>query len=74
MGCTRFFGKNLYKNYNQRDITHKLIKEGQLFLQATHCLDIIHIPIEFHEDISNSYRVMECTILKNTQNKHKKIK
>ena len=57
MVCTRMFGK---KN-NQRDITWTLRKGDQSFLCATHHPDLIHIPIKLHEDILNSYRVMELT-------------
>ena len=30
-------------------------KGGQLFLCATRCPDLIHIPSELHEDIPNGY-------------------
>ena len=57
MGCTRSLGKN-----GKKIIKEALLIEGeQLFLYATHCLDLIYIPITFHEDILNSYRVMGCT-------------
>ena len=45
---------------NQRGIIQKLIKREQSFLYATHFFDLIHIPIKFHEDIPNSYRVIRC--------------
>ena len=40
---------------NQRDITQKVRKGEQPFLYATHRLDLLHIPIKFHEDIYDSY-------------------
>ena len=46
---------------NQRGITGKLRKGEQSFLCLTCGLDLIHIPIKLQEDISNSYRVLECT-------------
>ena len=49
-------GKN-----NQRGITQKLGKGEQSFLCMTRPPDLIHIPIQLHEDIPNGYRVMKCT-------------
>ena len=46
---------------NQRGITWKLRKGEQSFLCATCRPDLIHIPINLHEDILNSYCVMERT-------------
>ena len=46
----------------------------QSFLQETHHLYFIHIPIKFHENIPNNYQVMGCTRMKITQNKQKKKK
>ena len=60
---TRILRNSKTKN-NQRGITQKLIKGKQSFLYATHCLDLFDIPIKFHEDIPNSYRVMGCTRMK----------
>ena len=37
----------------------------------TYCFDLIQIPLKFHEAIPISYRVMGCTRMKITQNKHK---
>ena len=51
----------LLKKNNQRGITWKLGKGEQLFLDVTHCLNLIHIPIKLHEVIMNSELVMECT-------------
>ena len=51
--------------------TQKLRQGEQRFLYATHPLYLIHIPIKFHEDIPSFYRVMGCTRMKITQNKHK---
>ena len=65
-----FWGK--WKNY-QRDITWKL-KKDQLFLHATHCRYLIHIPIKFNADSPNGYRVIRCTRMTITQNKHRTIK
>ena len=48
-------------NSYQRGITWKLRKGEQLFLRATHRLNLIHIPIKLHEDIMHSERVIECT-------------
>ena len=39
---------------NLRGIAWNLRKGGQSFLSATHCLDLIQIPIKLHEDIQNS--------------------
>ena len=36
---------------NQRGITQKLIKGEQSFLCRTHCLNLLHIPIQLYEDI-----------------------
>ena len=38
--------------------------EGQSFLQATHCLYLIHIPVILHEGIPNDNRVMGYTRMK----------
>ena len=40
---------------NDRGITWKLRKGEQLFLCATHCSYVIHIPIKLHGDILNCY-------------------
>ena len=48
--------KNEKKNEkNRRDNTLNLNTGKQLFLRTTHHLDLIHIPITFHEDIPNGY-------------------
>ena len=64
-GIQLFFGGKKLKGHN-------LEKGEQSCLLATHRLYLIHIPTKFHEDIPNSYRVMRCTRMKITQNKHKK--
>ena len=56
---------------NQRGLTWKLNMWEQSFLQATHRLYLIHIPMTFQEDIPNDYRVIGCTRMKITQNKQK---
>ena len=46
----------MYKNVwetNQRDITWKLGKREQSFLNVTSRPDLIHIPINLHKDIPN---------------------
>ena len=53
--------QELVENFNQRDITWKLRKEGQLFFCATHRLDVIYILKRFNENITNSYSVMKST-------------
>ena len=50
----------LEKN-NQRGVTWKIRKEEQSILCATHRTDLIHIPIKFHENIPNGYRVVART-------------
>ena len=50
MERTRIVEKN-----NQRGITWKIRKREQSFLYATHCRDLIHIPVKLHEDIPNGY-------------------
>ena len=55
---------------NQRGITQRPRKGEQPVLYATHRLDQIHILIKFQENIPNRYRVMGCTRMKITQNKH----
>ena len=45
----------------QRGITWKRRKRDQLFLCTTHCHDLIHIPINVHEDIPKGYFVMGGT-------------
>ena len=47
MVCTRFFYNN------QSGITQTLKKGEQPFLYATHCLDLILIPIPLYKDITN---------------------
>ena len=59
MGRTRILEETVK---NQRGIIQKLIEREQSFLYATHYFDLIYIPIKFHEDIPNSYRVMECGV------------
>ena len=71
MGSTRILGENSQKK--SKGHYSQTIKGEQLFLKATHCLDLIYIPLKFHEDIPNSYKVMWFTIMKITQNKHKTI-
>ena len=66
-------GKNIIKT-NQRDMTQKLRKGEQPLLYAAHSLALIHIPINFHEDIRISYRVMGYTRIKITQIYIKTIK
>ena len=49
-----------FEKINQRGITWKLRKGGgggggQSFLCATHCSDLIHIPIKLQEDVPNGY-------------------
>ena len=39
------------KKINQREVTQKLRKGEQSFLYVTHCLELIHIAIKFHQDI-----------------------
>ena len=53
-------------------ITWKLNRGEQSCLHATHRLNLIHIPITFHEDFPNGYRVMVCTKMRITKNKQKK--
>ena len=60
------------KRINQRGISWKLDMDGQSFLQATHCLYLVHIPKQFHKAVPNDYRVMECTRIKITQNNQNK--
>ena len=43
---------------NQREVTQKLRMREQSFLYATHCLDLIHIAIKFHQNIPYGYLVM----------------
>ena len=43
----------------------------QPFLNVTHDLDLIYIPIKFSEDIPNGKLVMGCTIFFNGKNKHR---
>ena len=45
---------NIFYN-NQRGITLKLRNGEQPFLNATHCYDLIFIPLKLHEDIPNGY-------------------
>ena len=40
------------KKINQREVTQKVRKGEQSFLQAPHCLDLIHIAMKLHLDIS----------------------
>ena len=43
----------------QREVTQTLRKrEHGSFLYVTHCLDLIHIAIKFHQDIPYGYLVM----------------
>ena len=51
--------KNVWKN--QRGITWKLRKGEQSFLYATRHSDLIHIPINLHEDIINGNWIMART-------------
>ena len=58
---------------NQTDITWKFnIEEQPPFLQAAHCLNLIHNSIAFFEDIPKDYQVIRWTRIKITQNKHEK--
>ena len=52
-GVQEFLQKN-----NQRDITEKLCNGEQPFFSTTHRLYLMHIPINLHEDIMDSERVM----------------
>ena len=72
IGRTHFLGETWYMNRNV--ITWKLKKGEQSFLRMTHCLCLIHISKESHEDITSGYRVMGCARMKATQNKHKTTK
>ena len=59
-GVQDLFWETCKKN-SKRGITPKLKKGEQSFVYVTHCLDLIHIPIKFHEEIPISYRVIGCT-------------
>ena len=60
---------------NQRGITWKLNTGEQSFLYATHGINIIHIPISFHEDITHDYQVIGFKYKNNTKRaKHKNKK
>ena len=50
-------------NLNQKEGTQKLRKGEQsfFFLYPTHHLDLIHIAIEFHQDIPYGDLVVACT-------------
>ena len=54
---------------NRRGMIWKLNMGRQSFLHATHRLYLIHIPMNFHVDIQNDYRVIGCTRMKITHNK-----
>ena len=45
----------MFEKKNQRGLAWKIRKAEQSFLCATHCRDILHIPIQKHEDIPNGY-------------------
>ena len=48
--------------HNQRAITQKLRTESNSTF--THRLDLVYIPIKFHEGIPNGYGIMGLTRLK----------
>ena len=45
--------------FGKRGIGWKIRQGEHSFLCTTHQRDLINIPIKFHEDILNGYRVME---------------
>ena len=71
MGRLIFFcGGGDSKKNNLRGITQEMRKRKQSFIYATHHLDLNHIAIQFHGDISNCYLVMGCTRMTITQNQN----
>ena len=48
--------------------------EGTIILRVTHWLDLVYIPIKFHEDIPNDNGVIGCTRMKITQISKKESK
>ena len=50
-----------HKKSYEREVTQKVRKWEQSFLHTTHCLDFIHIAMEFHSNIPYSYSVMMYT-------------
>ena len=71
-GVHKFLGETWKMNKN--GITWKLKKGEQSFLLMTHCFYLRHISKTLHEVITRGYRIMGCTRMKTTQNKHKTTK
>ena len=73
MGRLFFFGGGgggIVKKNNLRGITQEMRKRKHSFIYATHYLDLNHIAIQFHGDISNCYLVMGCTRMTIAQNQN----
>ena len=45
----------------QRDVTQKVVIEELWFLHSACCLMLVSICMKFHEDILNSFKVIERT-------------
>ena len=56
MACTR-----IALEIHWREIIPKVMKGEQLFLNKAHCLNLIHIVINFHLDILFGCLLMVCT-------------
>ena len=67
--CKNFWGKNGEKLSKGHNLETKYGEQS--FTLVTHHLYLIHIPINFQEDIQKGNRVMVCTRMQITQNKHK---
>ena len=49
--------------FNQREVSQKVGKEEKSFLYATHCPNLIHTAIKFHQDIPYGFLVIARTMI-----------